>query len=72
MIERKNYGITHLSASGKEKYISGVAYFGAAVWRGHGFHTRPKLLDKSTPRYFEAVVDPEGVGGLLPLQDIII
>ena len=36
MLERKKYGITFLSASGKEKYISG-----AAARRGHGFHTRP-------------------------------
>ena len=39
MIERKNYGITHLSASGKEKYFSGAADFGTAA--GRGFHTRP-------------------------------
>ena len=41
MIERKKNGITSLSASGKEKYISGAAVFGAAARRGHGFHTRP-------------------------------
>ena len=44
MIERKKYGITLLSASGKEKYISGAADFGAAARRGHGFHTRPQKL----------------------------
>ena len=31
MIERKKYGITPLSASGEEKYISGPADFGAAA-----------------------------------------
>ena len=31
MIEREKYGITPLSASGKEKYISGAADFGAAA-----------------------------------------
>ena len=41
MIERKNYGITPICASGKEKYTSGAADLGAAVRRGHGFHTRP-------------------------------
>ena len=41
MIERKKYGVTPLSASGKEKYISGAADFGEAARRGHGFHTRP-------------------------------
>ena len=41
MTERKKYGITHLCESGKGKFISGVAYFGAAARRGHGFHTRP-------------------------------
>ena len=32
----KKYGITPLSASGKEKYISGAADFGAAARCGHG------------------------------------
>ena len=41
MTERKKYGITHLCESGKGKFISGAAYFGAAARRGHGFHTRP-------------------------------
>ena len=41
MIERKKYGITPLSASGKEKYISGAADLGAAARRSHGFHTQP-------------------------------
>ena len=41
MIERKKYGIAPLSASGKEKYFSGAAAFGAEARRGHGFHTRP-------------------------------
>ena len=41
MIERKNYGITPLCESGKEKNISGAADLGAAARRGHGFHTRP-------------------------------
>ena len=43
MIERKKYGITPLSASGKEKYISGAADFGAAAGHGHGFHTQPLI-----------------------------
>ena len=41
MIERKNHGITPLCESGKGKFISGAADFGAAARRGHGFHTRP-------------------------------
>ena len=41
MIERKKYGIIPLCASGKEKYISGAADFGAAARPSHGFHTRP-------------------------------
>ena len=41
MIERKKYGMTPLSASGKEKYISGAADFGALARYGHGFHTWP-------------------------------
>ena len=41
MIEQTKYGITPLSASGKEKYISDVADFGAAARRGHSFHTQP-------------------------------
>ena len=40
MIEREIYGITALSASVKEKYISGAADFGAAARRRHGFHMR--------------------------------
>ena len=39
MTERKKYGITPLSTSGKEKYISGAADFGAAARYGAGFHT---------------------------------
>ena len=39
MTERKKYGITPLSASGKEKYISGAADFGATARHGPGFHT---------------------------------
>ena len=39
MTERKKYGITPLSASGKEKYISGAADFGAEARHGPGFHT---------------------------------
>ena len=42
MIERKKYGITPLCESGKGKFISGAADFGAAARRGHIFHTRPK------------------------------
>ena len=42
MTERKKYGITPLSASRKERYISGAAdCFGAAARHGHGFHTQP-------------------------------
>ena len=41
MIERKKNGITDLCESGKGKYISGAADFGAAAQRSHGFHTRP-------------------------------
>ena len=37
----KKYGITPLSALGKEKYISGAADLGAAARHGHGFHTQP-------------------------------
>ena len=33
------YGITPLSASGMEKYVSGAADFGAAARHGPGFHT---------------------------------
>ena len=39
MTERKKYGITPLSVSGKEKYISGAADFDAAARHGPGFHT---------------------------------
>ena len=35
----KKYGITPLSALGKEKHFSGAADFGAAARRGHGLHT---------------------------------
>ena len=38
----KKYGITPLCESGKGKFISGAADFGAAARRGHGFHTRPR------------------------------
>ena len=41
MIERKKYGITPLCESGKGKFISGAADFGAVARRGHGFHTNP-------------------------------
>ena len=34
MIERNNYGITHLCESGKGKFISGAADFGAAAQLG--------------------------------------
>ena len=48
MIERKNYGLTPLRESGKEKFISGAADFGTADFGtarcGHGFHYRPQLL----------------------------
>ena len=37
----KKYGITPLSASEKEKYISGAADFGTPERHGHGFHTQP-------------------------------
>ena len=37
----KKYGITPLCESGKGKFNSGTADFGAAAQRGHGFHTRP-------------------------------
>ena len=37
-------GSTALSASGKEEYVSGEAFFGAAARRGHRFHTRPKNI----------------------------
>ena len=37
----KKYGSAHLCSSGKEKYISGTADFGAAGLRGHDFHTQP-------------------------------
>ena len=40
MTERKKYGITPLSASENEKYISGAADFGAAARHGPGFHTQ--------------------------------
>ena len=46
MIERKKYGTAPLSASGKEKYISGAADFATAVRRGHGFHTRPVWVNQ--------------------------
>ena len=39
MTERKKYGITPLSASGKEKHISGAADFVTAARHGPGFHT---------------------------------
>ena len=42
----KKYGITPLSALGKEKYISGAADFGAAARPGHCFHTRTNKFDK--------------------------
>ena len=41
MIGRKNHGITPFCESGKGKFISGAADFGAAAGHGHGFHTRP-------------------------------
>ena len=44
MTERKKYGITPLSASGKEKYISGAADFGAAARHGPGFHTQQIIV----------------------------
>ena len=45
MIERKKYGITPLCESGKGKFISGEADFGAAARPGHGFHTRPQNIE---------------------------
>ena len=61
MIERKKYGITPLSASRKEKYISGAEDFGTAARRGHGFHTRPCLsvcLSVQTTRYVMGLCNP--------------
>ena len=40
----KKYGITPLSASGKEKYISDAADFGAAARHGSGFHTQQIIV----------------------------
>ena len=34
MIEQKNYGISNLCESGKGKFISGAADFGAVAQRG--------------------------------------
>ena len=45
MTERKKkYEITPLSASGKEKYISGAADFGAAARHGPGIHTKQIIV----------------------------
>ena len=33
----------------RKKYISGAADFGAAARRGHGFHTQPSKIAKSSP-----------------------
>ena len=41
---KKKYGITPLSASGKEKYISGAADFGAEARHGPGFHTQQIIV----------------------------
>ena len=49
MTERKKYAFTPLSASGKEKYISGSADFGAAARHGHGFHTQPNYCHGRWP-----------------------
>ena len=44
MTERKKYGITPYSASGKEKYISGAADFSAAARHSPGFHTQQIIV----------------------------
>ena len=36
----------HLSVlKERTKYIPGAVDFGAAAWRGHGFHTRPAVAN---------------------------
>ena len=72
MIERKKYRITPLSASGKEKYISGAADFGTAArsWLSVGYES----LD-SAARGSEAapkIAAPEIYFSLLEAQRGII
>ena len=61
MIERKKYGILPLSASGKEKYISG-----ATARRGHGFHTRPTCHCHRPEAFYQILFS---IFSIAPAQD---